>query len=214
MSGADVIDRPSAPRLTAPADAPHIASHLLSLLPAIYREDPFLGQYLWAFEQVLLDLEHRIDLIHELFDPNTTRASFLPWLSSWVAFMVRADLDEVRQRAFLSRVVSLYRLRGTRKNLKDLLEIFTHGQCEVIDDPAAPTPADDPNPVHYFYVKVRLPQAKTREQLHQSAIARALIELEKPAHTHYRLDIIFPAMQIGVTSTIGVDTLIGTRENR
>src|SRR5262245_39081555 len=102
MSRADVIDRGNEPRLTAPADVAHSASHLLPLLPAIYREDPFLGQYLFAFEQVLLGLEQQIDRIHELFDPATTRESFLVWLSSWVAFMVRADLDVGRQRQFLA----------------------------------------------------------------------------------------------------------------
>ena len=46
--------------------------------------------------------------------------------------------------------------------------------------------------------------------LRQIAITRALIELEKPAHTDYELDWIYPTMQIGVHSTVGVDTLLGT----
>ena len=49
-----------------------------------------------------------------------------------------------------------------------------------------------------------------RVQLHHEERIAALIDLEKPAHTFYDLDLQFPTMQIGVTSTIGVDTLLGT----
>ena len=43
-------------------------------------------------------------------------------------------------------------------------------------------------------------------------IARALIDLEKPAHTFYELIPVFPSMQIGRHSTVGVDTLLGTAQ--
>jgi hypothetical protein len=43
-------------------------------------------------------------------------------------------------------------------------------------------------------------------------IARALIDLEKPAHTFYELVPIFPSMRIGWHSTVGVDTLLGTTQ--
>ena len=177
------------------------AQRLLDLLPAIYREDSFLGQYLWAFEQLLLDLERQIDAIPTLFDAQQTRADFLPWLSSWTAFALRADLNESQQRAFLGNVIPLYRRRGTARNLQQLLEIFTRG---------TPTVSESPGQSHHFRVTVRLPVAPPEVQLRQSAIAHALIELEKPAHTGYDLEFVFPSMQLGVTSTVGVDTLLGT----
>jgi phage tail-like protein len=42
----------------------------------------------------------------------------------------------------------------------------------------------------------------------QSAIVQALIELEKPAHTDYELVLRYPTMQLGVHSTVGLDTLL------
>jgi phage tail-like protein len=179
-----------------------IAQRLLTYLPAIYRDDPFLGRYLWAFEQMLVGLEESIEDLATLFDPAGTREDFLPWLSSWVAFTLRADLDVGRQRTFLANVVSLYRRRGTKDNLQSLLTIFTHG--------GLPTIVEDPTQPHYFHITMRLPQDTAEVQLRQSAIAHALIDLEKPAHTYYDLDLLFPTMQIHVTSTIGVDTLLGT----
>lgn len=178
------------------------AQRLLSYLPAIYRDEPLAGRYLWAFEQLLEGLEHRIDELPRQFDPAEASEDFLPWLSSWVAFTLRADLDASRQREFLRKVVSLYRRRGTKENLYELLRIFTRG--------GEPNITEDPERPHYFKVTMRLPPDEVPEQLRQSAIAHALIELEKPAHTYYDLDLRFPTMQIEVTSTIGVDTLIGT----
>ena len=63
---------------------------------------------------------------------------------------------------------------------------------------------------HRFKVTLRLPAAAPEVQLQQSAIARALIDLEKPAHTVYDIDLVFPSMQIGQSSTVGVDTLLGS----
>jgi hypothetical protein len=44
----------------------------------------------------------------------------------------------------------------------------------------------------------------------QLQVATTLIELQKPVHTDYELDISFNTMHIGVRSTIGVDTLLGS----
>jgi phage tail-like protein len=198
----------------------NIAERLLALLPGIYQEEPFIGRYLWAFEQVLLSLEAQIDGLATLFDPLETRAEFLPWLSSWVAFVLRADLPIDQQRAFLARIVPLYRRRGTKQNLQELLSIFTHG-VPAIREASAPMQTGVTSrigldtylgggPAHYFHVTMRLPKAEPEVQLRQSAIARGLIDLEKPAHTYYDLDIVFPTMQLGKSSTIGVDTLLGT----
>lgn len=177
------------------------AQRLLSYLPAIYRDEPLVGRYLWAFEQLLEGLESQIEALPRQFDPADAREDFLQWLSTWMAFTLRADLDVSRQRQFLARIVSLYRRRGTKQNLYELLRIFTRGGELTI--------TEGPQP-HYFTVTMSLPPNSAFEQLRQSAIAHALVELEKPAHTHYYLDLQYPTMQIGVTSTIGVDTLIGT----
>jgi hypothetical protein len=38
---------------------------------------------------------------------------------------------------------------------------------------------------------------------------RAVIEAEKPAHTVYHLCVVQPAMQIGLQSRLGIDTVVG-----
>ena len=118
---------------------PQAVSSYLQNLPAIFSEDPFLGRFLLAFEQVLtglpdlagrepvpsLGLEEIIATIATLFDPKETRQEFLPWLASWVALGLRADWTPAQKRDFLANIVPLYRRRGTKDNLAELLRIFT-----------------------------------------------------------------------------------------
>lgn len=188
--------------MSTPTPVSQSSQRLLGYLPAIYRDDPFMGRYLWAFEQVLLGLEQSIGNLAALFDPAQTPEEFLPWLSSWVAFTLRSDLAVAQQRTFLANIVSLYRRRGTLANLQKLLSIFTHG--------GVPTVTEDPTQAHSFQVTLSLPRDTPDVTQRQIAIAHALIDLEKPSHTTYVLNLQFPTMQIGVTSTIGVDTLLGT----
>ncbi|HLG16344.1 MAG TPA: phage tail protein [Blastocatellia bacterium] len=210
-------------------------NRLLEYLPAIFHEDPLLERFLRAFEKLLIDrddgvegytksLEETIDDIPELFNPRNTevvRSEFLPWLASWTALALRADLEEPVQREFIANIISRYRWRGTRDNLQALLNIFVKGKHKVTETTSgefqigkASTVGVDTwiggGPAHFFYVTVSLPRLDSRTLERQTEITRSLIELEKPAHTVYSLEIKHPSIKIGEHSTVGVDTLIGT----
>lgn len=217
-------------------------SSLLNYLPAIFQEDPFLGQFLLAFEKILLGrngdgvpfpeagggspaqgLEEIIAGLPAYFDPMQTPEEFLPWLAGWTAFTLRAALPTDKQRQFIANIIQLYRWRGTRQNLQNLLAIFTTGTPTISESPGEEfqvgvhsTVGQDiflgGGPSHYFRVTIALPRMAESLRSRQLQIARALIELEKPAHTFYDLIPISPTMQIGVNSTVGVDTLLGTAE--
>ncbi|HEY7547000.1 MAG TPA: phage tail protein, partial [Blastocatellia bacterium] len=172
---------------------PDKPSSYLQNLPAIFSEDDFLGRFLLAFEQVLTGLakkegepqeglEEIIAAISTLFDPAETREDFLAWLAGWAALALRADWTPLQQRNFLSRIVPLYRRRGTKENLAELLSIYT-GLTPVITD------ADDVDfqigvhstigvdthigggVAHFFHVRVTLPQADPDSLKRQNQIA-------------------------------------------
>lgn len=207
-------------------------STLLDYLPAIYREDPFVGQFLLAFEKILLGraddvsfphqgLEETIANLAALFDPKQTPADFISWLAGWTAFSLRADLTPVQQRDFIAKIIPLYKRRGTKENLRQLLEIFTISKPTIVETGGAEfqigvhsTIGADTylsgGPPHFFRVTIPLPRLDAATLSRQLEIARALIELEKPAHTTYEIEPVFPSMQIGIHSTVGVDTLLGT----
>ncbi|HEX8293055.1 MAG TPA: phage tail protein [Pyrinomonadaceae bacterium] len=195
-------------------------SGLLQYLPAVYREDPFMGQFLLAFEKLLLGradapagagsdpdlnpagLEEIIDGLARLYDAASTPDEFLPWLSKWTALSLRADMTLEQQRKFIAQIIQLYKYRGTQGNLVNLLELF------LTATPAIEVRADDPP--FLFRVMITLPRKGADVVIRQREIAQALIELEKPAHTDYTLTVNTPTLRIGEFSTVGVDTLLGT----
>lgn len=206
-----------------------MTSRLLDELPALYSQDPFLGRFLMGFEKLLigiddgvplpdpgvpapaLGLEQAIAGIAAYFDPMATPAEFLPWLAGWVALSFRADMPEARRRDFLASMAQRYRRRGTKGNLEELITTFTQGK-PTIGEGMAP---------YSFTVTIRLPPpgafsggaaAYPAFIDRQIAITHALIAAEKPAHTTYDLEPLFPSLRIGVSSTVGVDTLLGTAE--
>src|SRR5712691_7469832 len=210
---------------------PKAMSSYLQDLPAIFSEDPFLGRFLLAFEQVLtglpglagrkpvppFGLEEIIAAIATLFDPKASwddilpeqekQEEFLQWPAGWVALGLRADWTEAQKRDFLANIVPLYRRRGTKENLAELLRIHT-GLSPVITDTAetdfqigvhstisVDTQIGGSGP-HFFYVRVTMPNPDLANLQHQSPIVTALIELQKPAHTDYDLKILHDTMQI------------------
>lgn len=236
---------------------------LLDDLPAIYQEEPFLADFLQAFEEVLLakspatdgarddsedgesvklpeypdlaafsdrGLEEIISTLSLLFQPVETPKEFLPWLSQWTALSLRADLSVTQQRELLSRIVRMYRSRGTRRNLQELLEVYTERFAPL--PPPVVTEVEVPEfrigvhstigadtylsggPPHFFRVTAGWSEAargSTPPSVHlrRMGVIRTVVELEKPAHTDYELRVAYPRIQIDVRSTIGVDTLIG-----
>jgi phage tail-like protein len=187
---------------------------LLSQLPEVFRsrEDEKLADFLKAYEKVLLGrpdigtlpdlpfpdedlkslrgLEDILDDLPKHFQPLETPDDFLPWLSQWVALSVvlqRAVADnKERMRNFIAEMSKIYRSRGTKEGMARLLEIFT-GKRVSIDDQIDGEP---------FFFKVMIYVSPSNEQ-RDMMLARAVINLEKPAHTRYRLIPAVPTMQIG-----------------
>jgi phage tail-like protein len=224
-------------------------SGYLECLPAIFRQDAFLGRFLLAFEKTLGELEKQLDGIHQTFDPEKTPAEFLEWLSGWVALSLRADLNDERRRDFIAEAVPLYRLRGTKPGLERLIQIYT-ALPPVIHELNTPFQIGVPSTLgvdtmldrgapHFFKVTIRLgaPNPDERKRMVEVAraiidgekpahthypeerkrmveVARAIIDSEKPAHTHYVLEVETPILQIGEHSTLGVDTLLGPQASR
>jgi phage tail-like protein len=199
-------------------DAQQPQSSYLGYLPAIFRQEPFLGSFLLAFETVLSGtdgnpgLEFAIGHVADYLDPWATGADFLPWLAGWVSLSLRADWDEKTQRSFIQEIVPLYRLRGTLNGLSRMLQLYT-GQPVVIYDDFEDLP-------FFFEVQLTLSEADPALLQVKQQIARAIIDQEKPAHTFYALQIAVPTMRLVSEARherenaplliLGTNTLLGT----
>lgn len=156
----------------------HARNRLLTYLPGIYSDDPFLDGFLRIFDDTWLPLERQIDILYAYVDPRLTPAEFLPWLGTWVDLVLDENWPEARRRELIRRAADLYRRRGTAGALRDYLTIYTGTIPEIIED------GTDENPFH-FTVVLRLPSP---EGIDQDRLRR-IIEEEKPAHTTYTLRV-------------------------
>lgn len=155
-----------------------------------------------------------------LGDLQRVPEGFLPWLASWVSLTLREDWDDSRKRDFIARAVQLYRSRGTRAGVASFVQVYTGLPVEINEANEAFQIG-----VHsqvgvdtillgglpfFFRVKLRLPNPDPVLFKRQTDIATSIIELQKPAHTTFSLEVETPQFRIGIQSTVGVDTLLGT----
>lgn len=165
---------------------------------------------------------------HRYFTPGPFKAvlerapaEFLEWLSGWVALTLREDWKEEERRRMLAEIVPSYRQRGTPAGLKKALSAFTGAYSSaiaILEQPENPFQIGVTSTVgkdvvltggrpHHFVVRTLVPGSEDVGR--KRAALRAIIELEKPAHTSYDLFIQIPTLQVGKTSSIGVNTSLG-----
>ncbi len=194
-------------------------SSYLQYLPSVLYGD-FLGRFLLAFEAVLsganlselsesfpeegelLGLEQLLDKAHEFFDPDKAPEDFLPWLAQWVATGLREDWDLATKKKFLGQIVPLYRMRGTRLGIQEVLRLsgdeaqvvdFGDGKDEPLE---AREFGPDPKPPHLFGVILTVSVRDTTLLARKVRRVCAIVDREKPAHTFYALRVLYPAMRI------------------
>jgi phage tail-like protein len=112
-------------------------SSYLRYLPAVYQEDTasrdFLERFLSLFETLLWNNEEAINQIGRFFDVEATPDEFISWLATWVAAISDESWSEEKKRIFLQRAVALYKKRGTREGLEELIEIYTGYKPMIIE---------------------------------------------------------------------------------
>jgi phage tail-like protein len=163
-------------------------------LPAIYQENSlsrtFLEKFLAVFETRQAELDNTIVNTPRLFDAKKTPDSFLPWLSTWVGASMDENWPESKWRTFLSRAVRLYRMRGTKRELADIIEIYTgEAPYAIIERALLKTDdADYENLLNQLFgnseysFRVLLNPGQIKNEVEARTVTR-IIEAEKPAHT-------------------------------
>lgn len=193
--------------------AVHAKGNYIQYLPGLYEQDDLMSRFLMLFESFWNPVEQQIDAMFYYFDPRITPAEMLPWLASWLDMELDERWPEARLRQLLRWAIALHRSRGTKWGLLKYLEIYTGEQAEIVERRArnfslGPDARLGPgvalgqaNQPHTFTVTLRLPtvQAATeKERQRQEEIRRrtiiSIIEMQKPAHTVYTLNLgILPA---------------------
>jgi len=116
-------------------------------------------------------------------------------------------------------MANLYRIRGTRAYLEEVLRVYLEALASVSDTDlpglqvaARSTIGEDTylggGPPFLFQVTLAFTRHDPAFVEQQTQLARDVIEVEKPAHAWYKLVVIFPRLRLGVHSTVGVDTVL------
>lgn len=109
---------------------------LVSYLPGILRQDPFLVNLLRVFDTVLRPLLERIDSIDTYLDAGLTTPSLVRWLGSWVGASLEASWPEAARRALVREAVILHRQRGTAAGLRRALTLIAGMEPLIIENTA------------------------------------------------------------------------------
>ncbi len=209
-------------------DYPRIS--YLRYLPAVYQEEErgrdFLERFLSLFETFFGGLETQVDRIARYFDPDSSVAGgeFLRWLSTWLAVSVDNSWDDKKLRALIKRASEIYRYRGTRTAIEEMIELFTgdrplvvehfHGSCAAWRDQARDEDLNDLAELYErlyghdpfcFCVLLKPYPFKTEEQ--RKAVRR-ILDLEKPAHTCAGLLTLQPWVQLDTHTYLGINTYL------
>lgn len=202
-------------------------------------EDPssaFLGIFLKAFEKVLSGIDDGVnvddpikgigeilDNYYNYFDPLETPCDFLKWLAGWVALTLKEGetWSDNKKRQLISEIVPLYQKRGTREGLEEYLKIYVGDDVSILDDlgpfrvgVSSRVGVDtviEGLPPYFFIVNVTFPSPNPRQIEEKKRVVKEIIDIEKPAHTFYKINTYIPTLRVGIYSTVEEDTLLGDR---
>lgn len=90
-------------------------------------------RFLLMFQHVMTTVTDRIDAIPSLTDPLTADPKFLPWIASWVTFELDESLPLHQQRELVRRSIRLYRTRGTKAGVEEMIRVLTSAPVTVTE---------------------------------------------------------------------------------
>jgi len=130
----ELIGSPTASPLVESVTAFCPRQSYLRYLPEVYQEDEqsaaFLERFLSVFETSFANVESEIEQITRYFDPYGVPSESLPWLEDWLAIEAYREWPESARRELLARAPELYKKRGTRGGLRDILELYLRHTTE------------------------------------------------------------------------------------
>jgi len=151
--------------------------------------DDFLRRFLGLLDPSLWPVIETLDSFAAYLDPFTSPPDFLAWLASWLDLALDETWTLERQRRLVASAVVLYRWRGTRRGIVEHLAAYLGSAPEVIDETGGVEIADEPppmpdevSPLFRVILDVRPDEAELRR-------LRSIIELAKPAHAGYRIEV-------------------------
>lgn len=105
------------------------AKNWLHYLPSVYEKNresaAFLDQYLSIFQSIYDDFNQRFENSSALLEPAVTEMDFLQFMAEWLNIVNTNIWSEDKLRNLIRMAPAVFRKRGTRQGLLDVIELFT-----------------------------------------------------------------------------------------
>lgn len=197
----------------------------LRYLPAIYQKDEtsrdFLERFLSLFETFFLGTEEQIDHISRFFDADVVAGDFLRWLASWLAVTADQNWSEEKLRLLVKRAPEIYKKRGTRQAIEEMIEIFTGErpiiveqfqlQCAITSEIRALFDNLFGTDPYCFCVLLRPFQVKEENE---RLTVKRIVDLEKPAHTCGGVKLLSPKIFLDMHSYLEINSYLSESASR
>jgi phage tail-like protein len=187
-------------------------------LPEFYKSNDqnysFLSRFLGIYQSLYLDLEENITQISRYFDADFVEKDFLEYLANWVAIDDIYIWSEDKLRYIINNAFRLYKLKGTKQGLSEIVEIYTGKKPIIIEtykimDYYEKTIYDQMYKqlygadIYCFCVIVDEEAIKTQQNFVE---LNKLIELYKPAHTSAKVVLLKPSIVLGQHTYVGLNS--------
>lgn len=164
---------------------------LISILPALYAEDPLATRLVAAFDEMLAPVFLSLDGFPAYLDPALAPTDFVRVLGSWVAALDDPRIEDHRRRALVGRAVELHRWRGTAYAMAEAVELACGVRPEIEDSggtTCSAVPGADPPGAAEVGIVVRL-RAPASSPVEPELVAR-IVESLRPAHVPAQVEIV------------------------
>lgn len=109
----------------------------LQYLPEVYQADPagrsFTERFLGIFQSLYDDLDQDIRQVARYFDPDVVGGEYLEWLAGWLDVEDGYLWPEEKLRTLVRRGMELYRIRGSRRYVAEMVKLYTGREPWVVE---------------------------------------------------------------------------------
>ena len=106
-------------------------------LPELYQSNgtgnSFTDRFLGVFQSLYSDLDEEIGDVARCFDPDVAGGEYLEWLAGWLDVEDGYLWPEEKLRALVRRGMELYRIRGTRRSMVEMVKLYTGREPWVVE---------------------------------------------------------------------------------
>lgn len=196
----------------------------------------FAERFLALFERVFTGIEDRWVQWGDELAPEAAPRDVLDWLAALIDLAFDPSWPLAKRRALVGEAMELYALRGTPRGIARYVEIYTGIRPLVVEGylerPRRPPLLGRPAAIlgcglplvechaagtpdgalygayaHRFRVYAYLDDRCDEPVV--LAVLNRILEVQKPAHTHHEICVIYPGAEVGISTSVGIGLVLG-----